>query len=242
MGSSFAFRTGAACHVGKVRALNEDRWLARPAIGLWVVADGMGGLGGGDVASAAVVGALGELEPPSSGREFLREFESRIARVNGDLRALAAERSQSVIGTTLAAVLIFGPHFACIWCGDSRVYRLRAGNFAQLSRDHSEVQELIDRGVLDKAEARAWPRRNVLTRALGANDVAALEIVDGAAFAGDRYLLCTDGLTTHVEDVEIAGWLRTGDPQSASENLVAMALGRGGKDNVTVVIVVCDPR
>ena len=241
MGADFAFRTGAASHVGKVRTLNEDRWLARPEIGLWVVADGMGGHGGGDVASAAVVDALKELDAPRTGPEFLRDFEGSIANVNANLRALAVARSLSVIGTTLAAVLIFGPHFASIWCGDSRVYRLRAGKLVQISRDHSEVQELIDRGVLDKAEAKSWPRRNVVTRALGASDAAALEIIDGAAFTGDRFLLCSDGLTTHVEDAEIAGWLRTGDPQRASENLVALALGRGGKDNITVVIVVCDP-
>jgi protein phosphatase len=242
MEASFTFRTGAACHAGKVRPVNEDRWLARPEIGLWAVADGMGGHGDGDVASVAVVEALKELAPPRTGPEFLRDFEGRVVNVNADLRALAVERSRSVIGTTLAAVLIFGPHFACIWCGDSRVYRLRAGKLVQLSRDHSEVQELIDRGVLDKAEAKAWPRRNVVTRALGASEAAALDVIDGAAFAGDCFLLCTDGLTTHVEDAEIARWLRTGDPQRTSENLVALALGRGGKDNVTAVIVVCDPR
>jgi protein phosphatase len=110
----------------------------------------------------------------------------------------------------------------------------------QISRDHSELQDLLDRGVLDKEEAKVWPRRNVVTRALGATDEAALEIVDGPVVAGDRFLLCTDGLTNHVEDAEIAALLAADDPQKSCDDLVALTLVRGAKDNVTAVLVVCD--
>ena len=163
-----------------------------------------------------------------------------MAQVNSDLRALAVERSRVIVGTTLAALMIFDSHFACVWCGDSRVYRQRAGGLAQLSRDHSEVQDLIDRGVLAKDEAKAWPRRNVVTRALGATEVAALEIVDGPVLAGDRFLLCTDGLTAHVEDDEIASHLAGADPQVICNAMIALTLRRGAIDNVSVVVVICD--
>ncbi len=236
----FMFRTASVSHVGKVRELNEDSVLARPEIGLWVVADGMGGHGGGDVASRSVVGALATLAPQRSGAALLGEFEARIVSVNAALRALARSRGAAVVGTTLVAVLVHGGHFACVWCGDSRVYLLRGGALEQISRDHSEVQDLVDSGVLDKEEARVWPRRNVVTRALGAADQAELEIVDGPAFAGDRFLLCSDGLTAHVEDGEIAALLAADDPQKACDDLLALTLQRGASDNVSLIVVVCD--
>ena len=133
--------------------------LERPEIGLWAVADGMGGYGGGDVASRAVVercaGSRRRRPPP----RLPRDFEARIADVNRDLRATrAGAQAGSLIGTTLVAMLIFDAHFACVWCGDSRAYLLRGGVLTQISRDHSEVQDLIDRGVLGAEEARTWPR------------------------------------------------------------------------------------
>jgi len=240
MPGAFTFQTGAATHVGQVRKLNEDSVLARPEIGLWVVADGMGGHGGGDVASQAVVKALATLEATDSATELLDGFEARIAEVNGDLRALARSRGASIIGTTLAALLIHGPHYACVWCGDSRAYLLREGAMTQLSRDHSEVQDLIDRGILDAEEAKAWPRRNIITRALGVAERADLEIIDGRAHGGDRFLLCSDGLTNHLSDAEIAALLAAGAPQTACDALVALTLQRGASDNVSIVVVDCE--
>ena len=240
MTSAFLYRTASATHVGKVRTLNEDSLLVRPDIGLWVVADGMGGHGGGDVASRLVVAALATLAPQPSAAALLGEFEAHIMRVNDDLRALARSQGAAVLGTTLVAVLIHGPHFACVWCGDSRVYLMRRGALVQISRDHSEVQELIDRGVLEKDEAKAWPRRNVVTRALGGTDQAELDIVDGPAFADDRFLLCSDGLTAHVDDEEIAVLLAAADPQKACDDLIALTLQRGASDNVSVIVVACD--
>jgi len=240
MTSDFNFVTAAATHVGRVRRLNEDSLLSRPDIGLWAVADGMGGHGGGDVASAAVVSALATIENHSSAADLLNQFEARIVRVNSELRALAKARATSIIGSTLAAILIHGAHYACVWCGDSRVYLLRNGALAQLSRDHSEVQDLIDKGILDQEEARTWSRRNVITRAVGVDDVAALEIADGPAAAGDQFLLCSDGLTAHVGNAEIAAILRSGEPQKSCDALMALTLERGGTDNVSIIIIACE--
>jgi protein phosphatase len=240
MTGAFLYRTGSATHVGRVRTLNEDSVLARPEVGLWAIADGMGGHGGGDVASRSVVASLATLAPQTSAASLLSEFEARIARVNGELRALAQARGAAVLGTTLVAVLVHGTHFACLWCGDSRLYLLRRGGLQQVSRDHSEVQDLVDRGVLDKDEAKVWPRRNVVTRALGATDQVELEIVDGPAFAGDRFLLCSDGLTNHVDDAEIAALLASDDPQQACDDLIELTLKRGATDNVSLIVVACD--
>jgi len=136
--------------------------------------------------------------------------------------------------------MVHGTHFACVWCGDSRVYLRRNGKLAQISRDHSEVQELIDRGVLRKEEAKTWPRRNVVTRALGATDEPELEIVDGPAYLGDRFLLCSDGLTVHVADDEIAALLEAPDPERAVDDLLRLTLKRGASDNVSIIVVDCE--
>jgi serine/threonine protein phosphatase PrpC len=240
MSSPFIFRTATASHVGKVREVNEDRLLARPEVGLWAVADGMGGLGGGDLASGAAIAALATIASGESAAELLAQFEDRIVGVNAELRALATARSTWAVGTTIAAILIRGAHYACVWCGDSRVYLLRESTLTQISRDHSEVQDLIDLGVLEPHEARTWPRRNVITKALGVADQAALDIRDGPILAGDRFLLCSDGLTNHVEDIEIAALLAADDPEKACARLITLTLQRGASDNVSVVIVACD--
>jgi serine/threonine protein phosphatase PrpC len=240
MTGAFAFRTGCLSHVGLQRKLNEDSVLAKPEIGLWAVADGMGGYGGGDVASRTVVDALRTLAPSASAAYLLSEFERKIMRVNSDLRALALTREAAVMGTTLIALLVHGAHYACVWCGDSRAYLRRDGALSQVSRDHSEVQELIDRGLLDEEEARVWPRRNVVTRALGATEQAELELVDGPICVGDRFLLCSDGLTTHVRDKEIAALIAGREPQKACDDLLLLTLERGASDNVSIIIVDCD--
>lgn len=240
MSSPFVFKTGTATHVGRVREVNEDSLLARPEIGLWVVADGMGGHEGGDLASGAAVAALATIDGGESAAQLLAQFEERIVGVNADLRALAKARGTQAIGTTIAAVLIYGAHYACVWCGDSRAYLLRAGALTQISRDHSEVQDLVDRGILEPHEAKSWPRRNIITKALGVTDEAALDIRDGPLQVGDRFLLCSDGLTNHVEDNEIAALLGADDPQKACARLVTLTLQRGAADNVSVVIVACE--
>ncbi len=240
MTKGFAFQTACVTNVGLAREHNEDNILVRPDIGLWAVADGMGGYGGGDVASGAVVAALKTVSPSASAASLLAEFEAKIAGVNSDLRAMARARNGAILGTTLVALMVHGTHFACVWCGDSRVYLRRNGKLAQVSRDHSEVQELIDRGVLRKEEAKTWPRRNVVTRALGATDEPELEIVDGPACLGDRFLLCSDGLIVHVADDEIAALLEAPDPERAVDDLLRLTLERGASDNVSIIVVDCE--
>ena len=147
--------------VGLAREHNEDNILVRPDIGLWAVADGMGGYGGGDVASGAVVAALKTVSPTRLRRALARRIRGEDRRRQLRPARMARARDGAILGTTLVALMIHGTHFACVWCGDSRVYLRRDGALAQVSRDHSEVQELIDRGVLAQGggEDLAAPQR-----------------------------------------------------------------------------------
>lgn len=158
-----------------------------------------------------------------------------MVAANQEMRAYAAREGRAVIGTTLVAALIFEAHFACLWCGDSRAYLWRAGALRLLTHDHSETQDLVDRGVLDPEEAKLWPRRGVLTRALGASEAPELDLVSDRWAPGDRLLLCSDGLTAHCGDADIAEALAGDDPQAVCDGLIALTLQRGGSDNVTVI-------
>ncbi|SRR5579883_2033045 len=239
MSDRLVFETAALTHVGRVRTVNEDNLLARPDIGLWAVADGMGGHGAGDVASKAIIAALDSIKRADTAAELLAQFERRIIRANSELRAFARGRGLGAIGATLAAILIRPPHYACLWCGDSRIYLWRSGKMRQISHDHSEVQDLIDRGLIDAEEAKAWPRRNVVTRAIGVAVEAEIELGEGQVVAGDRFLLCSDGLTNHVEDAEIAVALGDKAPQQACADLLDLTLERGASDNVTLIVIAC---
>ena len=235
------FETGARSHVGLVRERNEDRFFVHPEIGLWAVADGMGGHDGGEIASSTVVQALQSIGYPASGADLLARFEDRINRANNRLNATSRARGGAIIGTTIAALLTHECYYACLWSGDSRVYLVRGGGIAQLSRDHTEVQELVDNGVLSTAEARSWPRQNVITRAIGIDEEPSLELRRGRVEPGDRFVICSDGLTHHLRDEEILEIVRDGAVQDSCDRLVALALERGGTDNVTVVAVLCAP-
>jgi protein phosphatase len=235
------FDTGAATHVGNVRKRNEDSYLARPDTGLWAVADGMGGHDDGDIASQTLIRALQTIEYPASAAHLLSLCEQKVAEANSRLRALSRERGGGVIGATLAALLTYDGFYASVWSGDSRIYVVRGGAITQLSRDHTEVQDLVSEGVITPEEAKTWPGRNVITRAIGVFDEPELEMRSGPLAAGDSFIICSDGLTNHVEDHEIMQYANSYVAQQACDALVALTLSRGATDNVTVVIVRYQP-
>ena len=144
-----------------------------------------------------------------------------------------------IIGSTVAAVLVYGAHYACVWSGDSRIYLIRGKEIRQVSHDHTEVQELVDSGAVSAAEARNWPRRNVITRAVGIFDDPELDLVQGEIKSGDTFVVCSDGLTGPVEDAEILHSIDTHAPQAACDALIDLSLDRGARDNVTVIVVRC---
>jgi protein phosphatase len=200
------------------------------------VADGMGGHEAGEVASASIVEHLATIGIASSAPDLRARFEDRLNRAHAEIRRIARSRGVT-IGSTVAALLAMDGRFACLWSGDSRVYLVRNAAISQISRDHTEVQELLDSGAINAAEAENWPRRNVITRAIGVNDEIAVDFQQGETLAGDVFILSTDGLTAHVSDAEIAAAVLSAAPQAACEQLLAMVLERGGTDNVTIVLV-----
>ena len=230
------FESYGVSHRGCVRQLNEDRFLMEPESGLWLVADGMGGHEAGEVASSTIVENLATIGIARSAPELLARFKDRLERAHEQIRALAKTRGVT-IGSTVAALLAMNGSFACFWSGDSRVYLVRGGRISQISRDHTDVQELLDKGVISPADARNWPRRNVITRAVGVTDEIVVDFHQGRTEPGDVFVLSTDGLSAHVEDAEIGEAVAAYTPQAACERLLEMVLGRGGTDNVTIVLV-----
>ena len=235
-------RSVVCSHVGLVRKQNEDAFLDRPDIGLWAVADGMGGLAAGDVASKAVVAALGGIPGPLEAPALPNEVRRRIAAANAHLRRLAAERGPgTMMGSTVAGLIAQHGHFACFWAGDSRVYRLRGGELDQLTRDHSLVQDMVDAGQLQPGDAEQHPYASVIQRAVGVDEQVALEWVHAPLQPGDVFMLCSDGLTRMVSNPELEahlqGGLVRGGLEQTCQTLLALVLARGAKDNVTVVLV-----
>ncbi|MDR3494057.1 MAG: protein phosphatase 2C domain-containing protein [Ancalomicrobiaceae bacterium] len=236
------FETGAASDKGLVRAVNEDAYLLRPGIGVWVVSDGMGGHSAGQFASHMVVDGLSGIDGHDDAAALVADCSKRLAAVNDRLREAAQSMGHERSGATVVALILHETTFACLWCGDSRIYRVRAGMIQQLTRDHSEVEELIGRGLISRDDAKSWPRKNVITRAIGVAETLAVETLSGEIEFDDVFLLCSDGLTAHLSDAEIGATCVVDDVQEAADRLVAATLERGAKDNVTVIVVRCIQR
>lgn len=232
-----AFETGAVSHPGRVRKANEDHLVTRPEFGLWAVADGMGGHENGALASATVAAALEGIGTASSAPDLLARLEDGVLKANAELRRIIAQKGGAPMGSTLAALIVHERHFACIWSGDSRIYLVRSGRILQVSHDHTEVQDMVDRGVLTPDEAKHSPRRHIITHAIGVNDLPELDLNNGELESGDIFVLCSDGLTEHVADEEILQAVGSAAPQAACDALLALTLERGARDNVTVIVV-----
>jgi protein phosphatase len=226
---------GHCTHVGLRREHNEDTYYADAELGLWLVADGMGGHENGEVASALARDTL--VEQIQNGESLARAIQ--IA--DEEIIQHSNRRTQALpMGTTIAAIRVKDDAFEVAWVGDSRVYLYDAG-LRQISQDHSYVRELIEQGAISPEQARTHPHRNVVTQALGVTDPQSLrvETVSGRLAPGQQILLCSDGLTEEVEDGQIAGILARPDltAQECVDHLILAALDGGGSDNVTVVLL-----
>jgi serine/threonine protein phosphatase PrpC len=236
------FDSAAVTHQGLVRKYNEDSIFSEPARGFWLVADGMGGHKDGNVASAMVVDAAKAATGRHGDVELASVFVNELDQVNLRLVGLANGDDHSLVGSTVAALIIQHGRYTCLWAGDSRCYLVRAGNIRQVSRDHTEVQELVDRGTITPAEALTWPRRNVITRAVGAQADFQADAASDTVESGDCFVLCSDGLTGHVSDAEILDAVSWTGARDACDKLVNLALARGGKDNVSVIVITATRR
>ncbi|MDO5622820.1 MAG: protein phosphatase 2C domain-containing protein [Paracoccus sp. (in: a-proteobacteria)] len=238
--ASLTFSTGAVTHTGCVRTHNEDSIAAVPDLGLWVVADGMGGHDAGDIASRLIVEELSSIGVPVSAQDQRARALERLDRAHRRIQDHAAAGGLPVMGATLATLLIYGRELTCIWAGDSRIYLWRSGNLTPLTRDHSRVAQLIASGDLTEEQARSRPDRNVITRAVGAGIELEPETTGGTVMPQDRLLLCSDGLTEHLSDDELATILAGPvPPQQIADHLLQETLKRGAKDNVSIIVVDC---
>ncbi len=227
-------------HVGRVRDENQDAYHVDETKGVFAVMDGAGGMKFGALASGLVKESLTTIALPRSAEDLLEQFESRLIVAKDRIERVSEDADGAQMGTTIAALLTYGENFACVWAGDSRVYRFRGGRLEQLTTDHTEAQELVDQNVLTVEEAKTFARRHVITRAIGSGLELELELVSGNLRPGDRFLLCSDGLTGHLDDAVIGSLLINGAPNAAANSLLKGALDNGGSDNVTVVIVDID--
>jgi len=231
---TITLRYAALSDVGRVRKNNEDSGYASAR--LLLLADGMGGMEAGEVASSVTVQTIRKIdEPPAA--DLLEILAGAVQRANDRLaEIIEVDASVDGMGTTITGMLSDGERIALVHVGDSRAYRVREGRLKQLTRDHTFVQSLIDEGRLTRDEAKVHPHRSVLIRALDGRqelepDLSVLDLV-----AGDRVLLCSDGVTDFLPDVEIEQLLTDGTVDSAAVDIVRASLARGSNDNVTVVV------
>jgi len=228
-----------ATHAGTKRKHNEDTWVDRPDLGIWAVADGAGGHQAGEYASGLIAEALDSLPSELSAAELLGEVRVRIAATHQALRDEAERRGgNTMIASTLVALLARGDHFACLWAGDSRAYMLRDGEMRQITKDHSLVQELVDSGTISPEQAEHHPHANIITRAVGADiEELVLDKVSGRLQQGDRFLLCSDGVCKTVPFEQLTELLRSDNGVPPPQSLIAAALALDVTDNVTAVSI-----
>ena len=234
---------------GLVRRRNEDAWIAAPGAHLFAVADGMGGHAAGDVASRIAVDTLRAafarppsalIQGPALARRLLRAFEAANEAI---LQHARLHRQTAGMGTTLTAFMPLRakPQAVIAHVGDSRAYRLRRGVLQQLTHDHTWVQQQVDAGILTSEQARHHPLSSVLSRVLGTPAVGPADTFVVDVEPGDRFLLCSDGLTTMVADADVHALLdRELPPEELAQQLIDAAKLRGGHDNITVLLLLTE--
>jgi len=226
--------------VGLRRSNNEDALVLKPELSLWAVADGMGGAAAGEVASRIFSETAVDIFSTGEGRseqECLALVQETFRLANSRIRDLAKEKNRQGMGCTAELVAFCSPQYVLGHVGDSRTYRLRQGQMRQLTRDHSLVQDQIDQGLITQVEAKKHSLRNVILRAVGVEESLAVDLLRGKSMDGDLFLLCSDGLTSMVEDQAIQETLSLSlDLPQKVDQLITLAKSAGGHDNITVIL------
>lgn len=230
-------RYSARTHVGRVRKVNEDSILALPDQRIWVVADGMGGHEAGDFASQTITETVAMIPPDLEPGDLMRALRTAILQANSLIHEAAASRFHSTVGSTVVALILTDTHFAVLWAGDSRAYRLRDGAIQMLTTDHSIVGEFVAQGQMTWDEAEHHPQSNAITRAVGVDAELELEKVRGEVLPGDRFLICSDGLTKYAGFATLENMLSRAPIETVVDRLVDHALTSGGADNISVIVV-----
>ena len=237
MTAQLQFRYNAKTHVGHVRSVNEDAILAVPSQNIWLVAAGMGGHAAGDFASRLIADTVAMLPDGLEPAEKMQALRAAIQQAHNIIVSEAEERGSGTIGATVVALMMANNHFVAFWAGDSRLYRLRAGHIEMLTTDHSVVADLVLSGEISWDEAEQHPQSNAITRAVGVGDVLELDKIRGQVEPGDRFLLCSDGLTKYATFQILEDILRTNPIETVSDALLKLALDGGGQDNISVIVV-----
>lgn len=232
----------AKTHCGKVRPINEDRYLV-PEEGdsIVLVADGMGGHKAGEVASETAAQTIRACAVKMHGREIsIKTALKWVRQANQIIYRMANEKPECMgMGTTMTFLYFMDKHALLAHVGDSRCYRIRDGRIMQLTKDHSLVAELVRIGEITPEQARNHPYRNIITRALGTDDYVAVDAQDIPVEGNDVYLLCSDGLSNYLEEDELLHAVQNQPSDALCDHLVQIALDRGGRDNITVVAAYC---
>ncbi|HFQ4880935.1 TPA: PP2C family serine/threonine-protein phosphatase [Vibrio vulnificus] len=234
---SWSFFTFSKTHAGKVRPYNEDALLDMTSRRVWVVADGMGGHSAGDVASQMLVDRIERfvLDTPDFGIDELRQM---IEVANREIFQYAqVHLDGKTMGSTVVLLFLQDGYFHCLWVGDSRIYLLRDNHLVQKTRDHSQVMELVEQGLLVEEDAEKHPLANVITRAVGVEETVRIDQQSGQLLHGDQFLLCSDGLTKELSNSEIHQIMCADSVNQSGLALLHAALVRGANDNVTCALI-----
>jgi serine/threonine protein phosphatase Stp1 len=237
MSSRPTIRYSATTHVGRVRKVNEDAILAPPDTRVWAVSDGMGGHAAGDVASRIVIDALAMLPEGLGPAELMQGVRQALHRAHDQIRAEATARQVGTMGATVVTLILADGHFAAFWAGDSRLYRFRDGEVEMLTIDHSAVAELVEAGEITWDEAELHPLANMVTRAVGVGEVLELDKVRGEVRHGDRFLLCSDGLSRYATFDTLRRIVPRAPIETVTDTLLNLALEGGASDNVSIIVV-----
>ncbi|WP_122074689.1 PP2C family serine/threonine-protein phosphatase [Pseudophaeobacter sp. EL27] len=231
------YRFVAQTHVGLKRKVNEDAFLALPDHHIWLVSDGMGGHQAGDYASALIVDTVASLPLGLDPAARMHGLRDRIQTAHRAIQAEAQARGGGTIGATVVALVLANGHFLGLWAGDSRLYRLRDGVIELLTSDHSAVADYVLAGKMDWDEADQHPHANAITRAVGVGEELELDKIRGVVEAGDRFLICSDGLTKYATFPILQEVLSTTPLETVGDRLLQVALEGGGADNISHIVV-----
>lgn len=236
--SSLRGTSAAFTDAGAVREVNEDSCLELAGKGIWVVADGMGGHANGQLASRLICDRISRVGQAACSVDLVDEVEDCLMAVNRELFELGADSGdQWTVGSTVVALVALNRHAVLLWAGDSRAYRFRSGLLRQITRDHSEVQGLIDEGLVDPLDREEHPKANVITRAIGGEPEIVVDAEICSIRSGDRFLLCTDGLYRELSLEEMADRMAVQSLDRAVRELERVVAEQRCADNVTAVVI-----
>lgn len=226
-------------HPGTVRQHNEDACLDMPESGVLLVADGMGGHKAGDVASKMLVDIVKQaISETSSDVLDLSHLHHSLQKANRKIHQYSCcHLKGETIGTTVVLLFLRGNTYHCLWAGDSRIYLYRHQKLIQLTRDHSQVMDMVDKGYITADEVEKHPMANIITRAVGVSEQVEIDHISGRLNPGDRFLLCSDGLTKELPARDVSHCLQANELKDAGLALIHSALVKGASDNVTVMLV-----